>query len=112
MGAEGWTTSWAYHRLDVNYASYRAAGAERERHVLGFVPISIHEPIMLARLMLMQKASVALDLSETDNASSNSRLEAHILSRVTSAQAASGTTIFKDCLSSLFWPKWLGTQKT
>lgn len=55
---------------------------------------------MLARLMLMQKVSVALDLSETDNASSNSRLEAHILSRVTSAQAASGTTIFKDCLSS------------
>ena len=34
---------------------------------------------MLARFLLMQKAMLAMDLSETDNASSNSCIEAHLL---------------------------------
>ena len=39
-------------------------------------------PLMLARFVMMQQASLAaVDLSETDDAGANSRLEAHLLSK-------------------------------
>ena len=52
-------------------------------------------PIMYALYLLMQRASVAVDVSETDDASSNSRLEAHLLSKCLGIAEAGGKEVLK-----------------
>lgn len=52
-------------------------------------------PIMMARFLILQRAKVSLDLSETDDAGANTRLEMHLLHKATTLQAQGARDTFK-----------------